>query len=229
MKWITSEPYVRTATIKPLVTVDHQMGRKVNWRAGCVERRTSGSEGRIWETHLLQDRKERPVLTLHLIYFPTLIYAEIVFYLSTMMQAAARSYRLNQTHPHCKTIYLYYEETMEHTAVQLMSRKQRAAKLLTGDIGLTGLDSLTEGEGGFESALLDAIGKDESLLDPAEMFKQDVTEDEISAEDAAFWNVEEGEVEVVVEPEAVVEVKPVQQTVEWDDEPEAYEQLSLWG
>ena len=55
---------------------------------------------------------------------------------------------------------------MEHTAVQLMSRKQRAAKLLTGDIGLTGLDATYEWRSGFEEALLDAIAKDESLLDP---------------------------------------------------------------
>jgi len=78
------------------------------------------------------------------------VFYEIVFNLGTMMQAAGRSYRLNQTHKHCKTYYLFYEGTMEQTAVQLMSRKQRAAKLLTGDIGLTGLDALTEGEGGFE-------------------------------------------------------------------------------
>ena len=104
---------------------------------------------------------------LDLIYFPTLIFYEIVFNLSTMMQAAGRSYRLNQTHPHCKIYYLFAEGTMEQTAVQLMSRKQRAAKLLTGDIGLTGLDALTEGEGGFEEALLDAIGRDEALLDPS--------------------------------------------------------------
>jgi hypothetical protein len=51
-----------------------------------------------------------------------------------MMQAAARAYRLNQTHGQCKTFYIFAEGTMEHTAVQLMSRKQRAAKLLTGDV-----------------------------------------------------------------------------------------------
>ena len=85
-----------------------------------------------------------------------------------MMQAAARAYRLNQTHGHCKTYYLFAEGTMEQTAVQLMSRKQRAAKLLTGDIGLTGLDALTEGESGFEEALLEAIAQDEALLDPSE-------------------------------------------------------------
>ena len=90
---------------------------------------------------------------LDLIHFPTLIFHEITFNLSTMMQAAARAYRLNQTHDQCKTYYIFAEGTMEHTAVQLMSRKQRAAKLLTGDIGLTGLDALTEGEGGFEEAL----------------------------------------------------------------------------
>ena len=127
---------------------------------------------------------------LDLIHFPTLIFHEITFNLSTMMQAAARAYRLNQTHGHCKTFYIFAKGTMEHTAVQLMSRKQRAAKLLTGDIGLTGLDALTEGETGFEEALLAAIAKDETLLDPSEMFKANAGQSEIDAEDAAYWNVE---------------------------------------
>ncbi len=127
---------------------------------------------------------------LDLIHFPTLIFYEITFNLGTMMQAAARAYRLNQTHSHCKTYYLFAEGTMEHTAVQLMSRKQRAAKLLTGDIGLSGLDAITEGESGFEEALLDAIAKDETLLDPSEMFKVSAGQGEIDAEDAAYWNVE---------------------------------------
>lgn len=106
------------------------------------------------------------------------------------MQAAARSYRLNQTHAHCTVFYLYAEGTMEQTAVQLMSRKQRAAKLLTGDIGLTGLDALTEGEGGFEEALLEAIGRDETLLDPSQLFKAAGAVSEIDIEDAGYWNVE---------------------------------------
>ncbi|HUN10445.1 MAG TPA: helicase-related protein [Aggregatilineales bacterium] len=138
---------------------------------------------------------------LDLIHFPTLIFYEIVFNLSTMMQAAARSYRLNQTHTHCKVYYLFAEGTMEQTAVQLMSRKQRAAKLLTGDIGLTGLDALTEGEGGFEEALLEAIGRDETLLDPTELFKTEAKVGEIDQEDAAYWNVEEA----LVTPEGVAD------------------------
>jgi len=124
---------------------------------------------------------------LDLLFFPTLIFHEITFNLGTMMQAAARSYRLNQTHSHCKVVYLYYEQTMEHTAVQLMSRKQRAAKLLTGDLGLTGLDALTEGDGGFEEALLDAIARDETLLDPSQLF-QAGSAAAANAEDAAYWN-----------------------------------------
>jgi hypothetical protein len=127
---------------------------------------------------------------LDLIAFPTLIYYEISFNLSTMMQASARSYRLNQTHKLCKVYFLFYTETMEHHAVQLMSRKQRAAKLLNGEIGLTGLDALTEGEAGLEEELLRAIGREESLIDPNQLFKTDHVTSAIDAEDSLFWNVE---------------------------------------
>ncbi len=148
---------------------------------------------------------------LDLLFAPTLIFYEIVFNLGTQMQAAARSYRLNQTHTQCKVVYLYAEGTMEATAVQLMSRKQRAAKLLTGEIGLTGLDALTEGEGGFEQALLDAIGRDETLLDPTELFRSEARIGEIPSvsyvidqEDAAYWNVEG-----VSAANGVAEIEPV--------------------
>lgn len=127
---------------------------------------------------------------LDLVFAPTLVFYELTFNLSTLMQAAARSYRLNQTHEHCKVVYLYYEGTMEETAVHLMSRKQRAAKLLTGEIGLTGLDALTQGEAGFEQMLMDAIGKEETLVDASELFKSSAEQSVIDAEDAAFWNVE---------------------------------------
>lgn len=142
---------------------------------------------------------------LDLVFASTLIFYEIVFNLSTMMQAAARSYRLNQANPHCKVYYLFYEGSMEQTAVQLMSRKQRAAKLLTGDIGLTGLDALTEGEGGFEEALLDAIGRDETLLNPTELFKS--VSESVDQEDMSYWNVE---AEIVVEEHpSIAEILPV--------------------
>ena len=159
-----------------------------------AERRESVIEREIAKgTNVVLCNPELVKTGLDLIHFPTLIFYELVFNLSTLMQAAARSYRLNQTHEHCKVYYLYAEATMEQTAVQLMSRKQRAAKLLTGDIGLTGLDALTESEGGFEEALLEAIGRDETLLDPSQLFKAAGMVSEIDAEDADYWNVEGAE------------------------------------
>ena len=157
---------------------------------------------------------------LDLVFAPSLIFYEITFNLSTMMQAAGRSLRLNQTHSQCKTYYLYYTETMEETAVYLMSRKQRAAKLLNGDIGLTGLDALTEGEAGLEEALMAAIGKEETLINPGELFKASATQSEIDAEDAAYWNSEgvsaEPETELpllVAAPQPLCSVTPQPETV----------------
>lgn len=157
----------------------------------AAERREAVIEREIAKgTNVILCNPELVKTGLDLIHFPTLIFFEIVFNLSTMMQAAARSYRLNQTHTHCKVYYLFAEGTMEQTAVQLMSRKQRAAKLLTGEIGLTGLDALTEGEGGFEEALMEAIGRDETLLDPTELFRAEERLGEIDQEDANYWNLE---------------------------------------
>ncbi len=161
-----------------------------------AERREAVIEAEVAKgTNVVISNPELVKTGLDLVFAPTLIFYEITFNLGTMMQAAGRSYRLNQTHTHCKTYYLFAEGTMEQTAVQLMSRKQRAAKLLTGDIGLTGLDALTEGEGGFEEALLEAIGRDEALLDPSELFRKSEAQGEIDNEDAAYWNVE------LIEPE----------------------------
>ncbi len=179
-----------------------------------AERREAVIEAEVTKgTNVVICNPELVKTGLDLLHFPTLIFHELVFNLGTLMQAAARSYRLNQTHQHCKVYYLYYEGTMEATAVQLMSRKQRAAKLLTGDIGLTGLDALTEGEGGFEQALLDAIGRDEGLLDPAALFKTASGATEIADEDAAYWNVavgsEAGDAELKLGAAANVETDPL--------------------
>jgi len=182
-----------------------------------AERREAVIEAEVAKgTNIVISNPELVKTGLDLVFAPTLIFYEIVFNLGTMMQAAGRSYRLNQTHTHCKTYYLFAEGTMEQTAVQLMSRKQRAAKLLTGDIGLTGLDALTEGEGGFEEALLEAIGRDESLFNPSDLFKKSEAQGEIDSEDAAYWNVELNESDT----EPLVADSPVMQ-VELQSEPEA--------
>jgi hypothetical protein len=122
---------------------------------------------------------------LDLLHFPTLIFFEPLYQLDVMLQAASRSYRLNQTNSLCEVYYLFYEGFVEHAAIQLMSRKQRASKLLTGELGMTGLDALTQGEDDFESALLDAIAKNDALLDATELFRKDTAD----TQDAAFWQV----------------------------------------
>ena len=38
--------------------------------------------------------------------------------------------------------------------------------------------------------MLDAIGRDEALLDPSALFKAQGAQGDVDAEDAAFWNVE---------------------------------------
>lgn len=123
---------------------------------------------------------------LDLVFASTIIFVELTFNLSTMMQAAARSYRLNQTQPLCKVIYLYYTGTMEETAIALMSRKQRAAKMLIGDAGLTGLDALTSGESSFEQALLEQLTNDDTV-DPAALFNTAASVTDLDTQDRAFW------------------------------------------
>ncbi len=190
-----------------------------------AERREAVIETEVAKgTNVVISNPELVKTGLDLVFAPTLIFYEIVFNLGTMMQAAGRSYRLNQTHPHCKTYYLFCEGTMEQTAVQLMSRKQRAAKLLTGDIGLTGLDALTEGEGGFEEALLNAIGHDETLLDPSELFKQSRAQGEIDTEDAAYWNVELSDTEPLLSE--IVQALPLS---ELEGDPVVQEAIHLGG
>lgn len=126
---------------------------------------------------------------LDLVFAQTIIFYEPTFNLSTMMQASARSYRLNQTGKLCRVVYFYYEGTMEQRAIMLMSKKQRSSKLLTGDIGLSGLDALTEKEDGFESALMNSIGKD-ARLDAPDFTREKSQYAEFDNADLAFWNVE---------------------------------------
>jgi superfamily II DNA or RNA helicase len=137
---------------------------------------------------------------LDLIHFKTLVWYEPIYDLRIMSQASSRTLRANSgADIPLKTIYMFYLGSMEQRAVELMSRKQRAAKLLTGEVGLTGLDSLTENESNFEEALVNTMltGK-EKLTDLRELFKKEDRSDAISQADLAYWNREEEAAEAVV-------------------------------
>ena len=87
-----------------------------------------------------------------------------------------------------KVMYLYHTGTMEQQAIQLMSRKQRSAKIVTGDIGLSGLDELTSDEGSFEKELMDTLASTQTINDPQALFTRK-EDDDYTRIDAAFWNV----------------------------------------
>ena len=83
-------------------------------------------------------------------------YATIVFYetgynLFTMRQAARRAWRIGQPRD-CRVYYLYYKGTMQHRAMQLMSRKMAAAQALEGEFSEDGLAAMA-GEDNLQMAL----------------------------------------------------------------------------
>lgn len=58
--------------------------------------------------------------------------------LMVLRQASARAWRIGQTKT-CKTIFLYYSETAQQSAISLMARKLMAAEYLEGNLEGGGL------------------------------------------------------------------------------------------
>jgi len=83
--------------------------------------------------------------------YPTIIFYETGYNLFTMRQAARRAWRIGQPMD-CRIYYLYYRETMQHKAMQLMSRKMSAAQALEGKFSEDGLAAMA-GEENMQMAL----------------------------------------------------------------------------
>ncbi len=83
--------------------------------------------------------------------YPTIIFYETGYNLFTMRQAARRAWRIGQPMD-CRVYYLYYRETMQHKAMQLMSRKMSAAQALEGKFSEDGLAAMA-GEDNMQMAL----------------------------------------------------------------------------
>lgn len=96
--------------------------------------------------------------------FPSLVFYQTGYQLSTMRQAAARSYRIGQWLP-CRTTYLYYQGTIQERALALMGRKLVAAEAIEGKFSSDGLVALAE-EDDATMALARALV--ERVDDPAE-------------------------------------------------------------
>jgi hypothetical protein len=79
-------------------------------------------------------------------------------------------------------------------------------------------------------ALLEAIGRDETLLDPSELFRKSEAQGEIDSEDAAYWNVELGEPESeLLAAEYVAPVMKDELQSALDDDPLVQEAIRLGG
>jgi hypothetical protein len=86
---------------------------------------------------------------LNLLDFPSLVFYQPVYNLTTHIQAAGRAWRLGQRQE-CEVVFLYYRGTMEHRALALMDRKVKANAILTGNeevAALAGEEEATAGAG----------------------------------------------------------------------------------
>ncbi len=73
--------------------------------------------------------------------YSTIVFYETGYNLFTMRQASRRSWRIGQRRD-CRVYYLYYKETMQHKAMQLMSKKMAAAQALEGEFSADGLAAM---------------------------------------------------------------------------------------
>src|SRR4029077_14172470 len=87
--------------------------------------------------------------------YSTLVFYETGYNLFTMRQAARRAWRIGQPRD-CRVYYLYYKGTMQHRAMQLMSRKMAASQALEGEFSEDGLAAMA-GEDNLQMALAKSL------------------------------------------------------------------------
>lgn len=219
-----------------LVFVQQTDSKDIQPRLEGILRQISGSKPYILSSHIDPAKREETIQKavqggakillcnpelvktgLDLIQFTRIIFFEPTLQLSTMLQAAARHVRLNQTAKRCETIFMYYEGTMEARMTALMSRKQRAAKMFTGDLGLTGLDSLTDGiKDDLLNELAAEFASEDAIADPRTLLQQDTAETDLQQQDVAYW--------AVSTPDDVPETPPVPAPAAPPDRSEAVRQ-----
>ena len=92
---------------------------------------------------------------LDLIELPTLIETGIEYRINDLRQRDRRSWRITQDKP-VKVIFLYYEDTWQETALQLIAAKLKAALMVDGDLA-EGLAAMNVDDGNLMDALMKAV------------------------------------------------------------------------
>ena len=82
---------------------------------------------------------------LDLLDFPTLIFHQTGYSVYTLRQASRRSWRIGQDRD-VKVYYLFYKNTLQEKALQLMGSKMEASLALEGKFSEEGLMAMTQGE-----------------------------------------------------------------------------------
>jgi hypothetical protein len=105
---------------------------------------------------------------LDLIELPTLIETGIEYRINDLRQRDRRSWRLIQDRP-VKVIFLYYEDSWQETALQLVAAKLKAALMVDGDLA-EGLAAMDVDDGNLMDALMSAVaqGRPQSVLSSVE-------------------------------------------------------------
>ena len=93
-----------------------------------------------------------------------IVFYETGYKLNEMRQAARRAWRIGQPRD-CYIYYLYYQGTMQHRAMSLMSKKMAAALALEGEFSEEGLAAMA-GEGDEQMALAKSMSE---KIDDADM------------------------------------------------------------
>ena len=82
---------------------------------------------------------------LDLLDFPTLIFHQTGYSVYTLRQASRRSWRIGQNRD-VKVYYLFYRNTIQEKALQLMGSKMEASLAIEGKFSEEGLLAMTQGE-----------------------------------------------------------------------------------
>ena len=94
---------------------------------------------------------------LDLLELPTLIETGIEYRLNDLRQRDRRSWRLTQDRA-VKVIFLYYENTWQETALQLVAAKLKAAHMVEGNLA-EGLAAMELDDGNLMDALMQAVAQ----------------------------------------------------------------------
>jgi hypothetical protein len=88
---------------------------------------------------------------------PTLIETGIEYRINDLRQRDRRSWRLIQDRP-VKVIFLYYEDTWQETALQLVAAKLKAALMVEGNLA-EGLAAMEVDDGNLMDALMRTVAR----------------------------------------------------------------------